>query len=75
MIYLEWFLKYYELTGTFIMFLILFLKHYNNEINNIIIESENFFRESKEMPRIGEGWISETNFIIKLKRHFQMKKS
>ena len=27
------------------------------EINNIIIESENFFRESKDMPRIGEGWI------------------
>lgn len=34
-------------------------------------EIENFVREEKELPRIGEGWISETLLFRKIKSHFK----
>ncbi len=38
---------------------------------SIILNNENSFREDKGLPRIGEGWVSETNLYNELKSHFK----
>ena len=51
-----------------------FLYFIENELTKIfksfVLEQENLFRESRGLPRIGEGWISETDLFYKLKLHF-----
>jgi hypothetical protein len=48
-----------------------FLEKIISEIfNSIVIDSQNEFRESKGLPKIGEGWISETYLFYQIKSHF-----
>jgi len=37
---------------------------------SILREAENLLREKRELPRIGEGWISETKLYQEIKSHF-----
>lgn len=37
---------------------------------SILREAENILREKQELPRIGEGWISETKLYQEIKNHF-----
>ncbi|MEX2411677.1 MAG: TerB N-terminal domain-containing protein [Candidatus Paceibacterota bacterium] len=37
----------------------------------LLRESENLLREEKGLPRIGEGWISETQLYQEIKNHFK----
>ncbi len=37
---------------------------------SILREAENLLREKRELPRIGEGWISETKLYQEIKNHF-----
>ncbi|MFO7744818.1 MAG: hypothetical protein R6V36_05480 [Psychroflexus sp.] len=37
---------------------------------SILREAENLLREKRELPRIGEGWISETKLYQEIKTHF-----
>ena len=39
--------------------------------SSIVYNSENEFRVSRGVPRIGEGWVSETNLYYELKSHFE----
>ena len=39
--------------------------------SSIIFHNENEFRTSRGVPRIGEGWVSETNLYYELKSHFE----
>jgi hypothetical protein len=39
-----------------------------------IYSLQNEFRVSRGVPRIGEGWVSETDLYYKLKGHFPTKK-
>lgn len=51
-----------------------FIYFVENELTKVfksfIFEQENLFRESRGLPRIGEGWISETELFYQLKSHF-----
>jgi hypothetical protein len=51
-----------------------FIFFIENELTKVfksfILEHENLFRESRGLPRIGEGWISETDLYYQLKKHF-----
>jgi hypothetical protein len=38
---------------------------------SILREAENILREKNELPRIGEGWISETKLYQEIKNHFK----
>ena len=40
------------------------------EISELSIEAENSVREEMGIPRIGEGWVSETELYYKIKSHF-----
>lgn len=42
-----------------------------NQFRLIIKHSEDLYRESIGMPKIGEGWISETDLYYKIKMSFQ----
>lgn len=37
---------------------------------SLLREAENLLREKRELPRIGEGWISETKLYQEIKKHF-----
>lgn len=39
--------------------------------SSIIFNSENEFRTDRGLPKIGEGWISETNLFYQLKEYFE----
>lgn len=41
-----------------------------NELKRIIRESENEYREIKGIPRVGEGWINETELYYRIKESF-----
>ena len=41
-----------------------------NEIKRILYECENTVREEMDLPKIGEGWISETHLYYKIKEAF-----
>jgi hypothetical protein len=41
-----------------------------NAIKSILRECENTLREEKNLPKVGEGWISETDLFYKLCRTF-----
>lgn len=41
-----------------------------SEIRSILRESENIVREERGLPKIGEGWISETNLFYKIKEEY-----
>ncbi len=41
-------------------------------IHKISIDAENELREKKGIPKIGEGWISETELYNKIKEHFKL---
>ena len=41
-----------------------------NEIKRILRESENIYREEKDIPKVGEGWVSETELYHKIKEAF-----
>ena len=45
-----------------------------NELKRITRESENRYREEKGIPRIGEGWVSETELYYKIKEAFPNEK-
>lgn len=45
-----------------------------NEGRRILRETENTFREESGVPKIGEGWISETELFQKLKKTFSKHK-
>ena len=38
---------------------------------SLLREAENLLREQRELPRIGEGWISETKLYQEIKNHFK----
>jgi hypothetical protein len=38
---------------------------------SLLREAENLLRERRELPRIGEGWISETKLYQEIKNHFE----
>jgi len=42
----------------------------NNEFKRVIRESENTVRVEKDLPKVGEGWISETELYYKLSQHY-----
>ncbi len=44
------------------------------EAQRIIRDCENTFREEMSLPRIGEGWIAETELFYKLSECFQSEK-
>ncbi len=41
-----------------------------NEVKRIFRESENIYREEKDIPKVGEGWVSETALYHKVKDSF-----
>ena len=41
--------------------------------SSIILSSENKFRNSRGVPNIGEGWVSETNLYYELKEYFHQE--
>ena len=41
-----------------------------NEIKRIVRECENTVREEMDLPKIGEGWISETELYYQIKKAF-----
>jgi hypothetical protein len=41
-----------------------------NKFKEIIRESENTVRSEKDLPRVGEGWISETELFYKVSKQF-----
>jgi len=45
-----------------------------NEIKRIFRESENIYREERGVPRVGEGWISETELYYKIRDSFPNEK-
>jgi hypothetical protein len=45
-----------------------------NEIGELFRTSENNLREKEGLPRIGEGWVSETELFRKLQKQFPDKK-
>lgn len=45
-----------------------------NELKRIIRESENSYREEVGLPRVGEGWVSETELFYKIKEAFPKEK-
>lgn len=45
-----------------------------NEAKRILRESENTLREEKNLPKVGEGWISETELFYKLCEEFPNEK-
>lgn len=45
-----------------------------NEIGELFRESENILREKEGLPRIGEGWISETELFRSLQKQFPDEK-
>lgn len=51
-----------------------FIYFIENELTKIfksfVFEQENLFRQSRGLPRIGEGWLSETDLFYQLKEHF-----
>lgn len=42
----------------------------HNIFSSIVLSSQNDFRVFKGMPKIGEGWVSETDLYYKVKTHF-----
>jgi hypothetical protein len=42
----------------------------HNIFTSIVLCSQNDFRIFKGMPKIGEGWVSETDLFYKIKAHF-----
>lgn len=42
----------------------------HNIFSSIVLSSQNDFRIFKGMPKIGEGWVSETDLFYKVKAHF-----
>ena len=46
------------------------LKRLINYINSICVQAENALREDNGIPRIGEGWITETDLYYKIKNHY-----
>jgi hypothetical protein len=49
----------------------IYLENLITEIfSSIVFYNENEFRDSRGVPRIGEGWISETNLYYELKSYF-----
>jgi hypothetical protein len=55
-----------------------FIYFIENELTKVfksfVYEHENLFRESRGLPRVGEGWISETDLFYKLKLQFPKTK-
>ena len=47
---------------------------FRNEINKIEREAENMAREAMSIPKVGEGWISETRLFNEIKNHFKNRK-
>lgn len=46
------------------------IKALENEIKRIIRESEDIHREDRNLPKVGEGWVSETELYYKIKEAF-----
>lgn len=46
------------------------MKTFKSEIKMLSTESENTYRENKNLPRIGENWIEETLLYYKIKEEF-----
>ncbi|MEL7672010.1 TerB N-terminal domain-containing protein [Methanobacterium sp.] len=46
------------------------LKALRYEVIHILREAENTYREEKDLPKVGEGWISETELFYKIKEVF-----
>lgn len=45
-----------------------------NEFGRLLRESENIIREQRELPKVGEGWISETELYYLIKEAFPKEK-
>lgn len=61
-----------ENTGTSKTSFIYYVENSILEIFSVLIYSlQNEFRVSRGLPKIGEGWISETDLYYKLKQHFK----
>ena len=45
-----------------------------NEFKRIIRNSENAVRIERNLPRVGEGWINETNLFYKISNHYIYEK-
>lgn len=50
------------------------LKKLIEYIDSICVQAENALREDNGIPRIGEGWISETELFYKIKEHYPQYK-
>lgn len=48
-------------------------KNFNQFIKNLARESENLVRDHHSVPRVGEGWISETELYKTIKDRFRTK--
>ena len=46
------------------------LEALKNEVKRIFRESENIYREEKDIPKVGEGWVSETALYHQIKDTF-----
>jgi hypothetical protein len=61
-----------ENTGTTKTSFVYYVENSILEIFSVLIHSlQNEFRVSRGLPKIGEGWISETDLYYKLKQHFK----
>jgi hypothetical protein len=61
-----------ENTGTIKTSFIYYFENSIIELISVLIYSlQNEFRVSRGLPKIGEGWISETDLYYKLKQHFK----
>lgn len=50
------------------------LKNLIEYINSICVQAENALREDNGIPKIGEGWVSETELFYKIKEHYPQYK-
>lgn len=46
------------------------LKNFDDYVLSLTRRAENALREDMDMPRVGEGWISETQLFYKIKQYF-----
>jgi len=45
-----------------------------NQLKLIVKQTEDLYREKIGMPKVGEGWISETELFYKISNHFENEK-
>ncbi|MFV8830523.1 hypothetical protein [Alkalihalobacterium sp. APHAB7] len=50
------------------------MKPFENEVKELIRLAENLTREELKVPKVNEGWVSETRLYQEIKKHFKDRK-